>query len=60
MKKCKNCSVYEFCKPFVSPDESFPEMGGCDAYRSKKLVPIRKMIFCIKRLVRKRKEGAEE
>lgn len=51
MKKCKNCSNYEYCKPFVSPDESFPEKGGCDTYRSKKLLSLRKMLIPLRKMI---------
>lgn len=59
MKKCKNCCGYEACKLYVSPGESFLETGGCNAYRSKRLNPVRKVIFSVKRLAKKMKRGEE-
>lgn len=32
---CKDCARYdEECKEFVSPFETFPEVGGCEAFKS--------------------------
>ena len=36
MSICKDCIHYEICDPYVSPNESFPEVeGGCTAFRDK-------------------------
>ena len=36
MSICKGCIHYEICIPYVSPNESFPEVeGGCGAFKSK-------------------------
>jgi hypothetical protein len=33
MAKCGDCIHYEKCKPYVDKEESFPEVGGCDAFK---------------------------
>lgn len=34
MQKCGECNHYEVCKPYVTPDESFPEVeGGCGLFQ---------------------------
>lgn len=32
-KKCGECVRYEECSPYTTPDETFPEVGGCPAYK---------------------------
>ena len=32
---CKDCIHYEICTPYVSPSESFPEVGGCKCFKDK-------------------------
>lgn len=36
MNKCKNCIRYTECKDYVDENESFPEIGGCEAFRKAK------------------------
>lgn len=37
-KQCGNCIHYEICDPYVSPNESFPEVkGGCKCFKDKSL-----------------------
>lgn len=33
LKKCGDCIRYEECSPYTTPDETFPEVGGCPAHR---------------------------
>lgn len=36
MSVCKDCIHYPVCIPYVSPNESFPEVeGGCGAFKAK-------------------------
>ena len=36
MSVCKDCIHYPVCIPYVSPNESFPEVeGGCTAFRDR-------------------------
>lgn len=36
MSICKDCIHYPVCIPYVSPNESFPEVeGGCPAFKDK-------------------------
>jgi hypothetical protein len=32
---CKDCVHYEVCDPYVSPNECFPEVGGCKCFKPK-------------------------
>lgn len=32
-KKCGECVRYEECSPYTTPDETFPEVGGCPAHK---------------------------
>lgn len=35
---CKDCIHFNVCRPYVSPDECFPEVeGGCTAFKDKRL-----------------------
>jgi len=37
-KKCGECIHYDICAPYVSPNESFPEVGdGCGLFKDKSL-----------------------
>ena len=31
---CKDCIHYGICDPYVAPNESFPEVGGCKCFVS--------------------------
>jgi ribosome-binding protein aMBF1 (putative translation factor) len=35
MNKCGDCIRFEECKPYVTENECFPEMGGCKAFKKK-------------------------
>lgn len=35
MPKCKDCLKLDECKPYTTPDETFPETDGCKAFRGK-------------------------
>jgi hypothetical protein len=32
MTKCGDCILYPKCKEYVDENESFPEVGGCEAF----------------------------
>jgi hypothetical protein len=32
--KCKDCIHFAVCSPHTEPDESYPEVGGCPAFKS--------------------------
>ena len=32
---CKDCIHYEICDPYVSSNESFPEVNGCKCFKDK-------------------------
>ena len=34
--KCGDCADFEKCKKYVDASETFPEVGGCRAFRAKK------------------------
>lgn len=31
-RECGTCERYDECSPYVTPDETFPEVGGCGRY----------------------------
>lgn len=33
--KCGDCEDFDKCKEYVDADETFPEVGGCKAFRAK-------------------------
>lgn len=35
MAKCGDCLYFLFCKKFVDPEETFPEIGGCHTFTAK-------------------------
>lgn len=35
MSRCGDCKRFEECKKYVTEDETFPEVGGCEAFKSK-------------------------
>ena len=35
MTKCKDCIHFPICKPHTDPNESYPEVGGCPAFKNK-------------------------
>ena len=35
MARCKDCIHFAVCSPHTEPDESYPEVGGCPAFKSK-------------------------
>ena len=35
MSVCKDCIHYEICDKYVAPNESFPEVDGCKAFKAK-------------------------
>lgn len=35
MAKCKDCIHFPICEPHTDPNESYPEVGGCPAFKSK-------------------------
>ena len=35
MAKCGDCFHFQKCSHYVTPEETFPEVGGCSAFRSK-------------------------
>lgn len=37
MSRCGDCKRFEECKEYVDADETFHEVGGCSAFKRKKL-----------------------
>lgn len=35
MAKCGDCLHFNICRHYVDADETFPEVGGCSAFKSK-------------------------
>jgi len=35
MAKCGDCLHFGFCKKYVDPEETFPEVGGCPTFENK-------------------------
>ena len=35
MAKCGDCLHFRTCSHYVTPEETFPEVGGCSAFKSK-------------------------
>ena len=35
MAKCGDCLYFGFCKKYIDPEETFPEVGGCHTFKSK-------------------------
>ena len=35
MAKCKDCVHFVVCGQYVTPEEEFPEVGGCDVFTAK-------------------------
>ena len=35
MAKCGDCVHFGVCEPYTEPNECFPEVGGCPAFKSK-------------------------
>ncbi len=35
MAKCKDCIHFPICEPHTAPEESYPEVGGCPAFKAK-------------------------
>lgn len=35
MAKCKDCIHFPICEPHTDPNESYPEVGGCPAFKGK-------------------------
>lgn len=35
MAKCGDCLYFGFCKKYIDPEETFPEIGGCHTFKSK-------------------------
>ena len=35
MAECKDCIHFVVCSPYTAPNESFPEVGGCTAFKNK-------------------------
>ena len=35
MAKCKDCIHFPVCEPHTDPNESYPEVGGCPAFKNK-------------------------
>lgn len=35
MAKCKDCIHFPICEPYTDPNESYPEVGGCSAFKGK-------------------------
>jgi len=33
MATCKECLHFEVCSPYTAPNESYPEAGGCYAFK---------------------------
>jgi hypothetical protein len=34
MAECKDCIHYQVCSPYTTPNESFPEVGGCKLFKN--------------------------
>ena len=32
---CKDCVHFDVCSPYTAPNESYPEVGGCEAFKNK-------------------------
>lgn len=51
MTECKDCIHYEVCEPHTSPNESFPEVGGCKCFKGKNdVVEVVRCKDCIYRM----------
>lgn len=35
MAKCGDCWYFGFCKKYIDPEETFPEIGGCHTFTDK-------------------------
>ena len=35
MAKCGDCLYFGFCKKYIDPEETFPEIGGCTYFKNK-------------------------
>jgi hypothetical protein len=35
MAKCGDCLHFRMCSHYVTPEETFPEVGGCSAFKNK-------------------------
>ncbi len=38
---------YEECKDYVAPEETFPEVGGCTAFKRKRRGKFRTFLTCL-------------
>ena len=46
MSRCGDCIHYKICDPYVSPNESFPEVrGGCGAFQTNDLNKVVEELF---------------